>query len=212
MEEARLLSAYDGAAFVYARNQALTYLGKPDPPNYAKVTTFTTDSTNLNLYVHYAALSEDGTFKYHQYPITSANLVKSRQEHNEGRRGLRNEQDYAEKQSCALRDQLREHWKQRHGSLHPIAEGALLPGTVEKTIADDDDYGRPVLDHLAAVDTDKDLWEVERLLDKETSRRGRGYMTRYLVRWKGYGPKWDQWINVKDLNCDELIEEYAATH
>lgn len=32
MEEARLQSAYDGAALVYARNQALSYLGKSDPP------------------------------------------------------------------------------------------------------------------------------------------------------------------------------------
>jgi hypothetical protein len=212
MEKAKLQSAYDGAALVYARNQALSLVGKSDPPGHAEVTTFTTDGTNLNLYAHHATPSEDGTLKYHQYPITSANLVKSHQEHNEGRRGLRNEQDHAWKQSCALRDQLGEHWKQRRGSLHPIAEGAPLPGIVEKTIADKDDYGRPVSGHPAAVDTDKDLWEVERLLDKETSRKGRGYMTRYLVRWKGYGPEWDQWINVKDLNCDELIEEYAATH
>ncbi|KAK0742203.1 hypothetical protein B0T21DRAFT_125650 [Apiosordaria backusii] len=127
MAEARLQSAYDGAALVYARNQALSYLGKPDPQGHAEVTTFTTDGTTLNLFAHYATPSEDGTLEYHQYPITSANLLKSHQEHKEGRRGLRNEQDYARKQSYAMRDQLKEHWKQRRGALQPIAEGAPLP-------------------------------------------------------------------------------------
>lgn len=125
MAEARLQSAYDGAALVYARNQALSYLGKPDSPGYAEVTTFTTDGTTLNFFAHYATPSEDGTLEYHQYPITSAHLLKSRQGYKEGRRGLRNEQDYARKQSYAMRDQLKEHWKQRRGApLQPIAEGA----------------------------------------------------------------------------------------
>lgn len=35
-EEARLQSAYDGAAVVYARNQALPHLGKSDPPGHAR--------------------------------------------------------------------------------------------------------------------------------------------------------------------------------
>jgi hypothetical protein len=70
MDEARLQSAYDGAALVYERNQALSYLGKRDSPGHTEVTTFTTNGTNLDLYAHYAALSEDGTLKYHQYPVS----------------------------------------------------------------------------------------------------------------------------------------------
>lgn len=31
------------------------------------------------------------------------------------------------KQSYALRDQVKEHWKHRSGSLHPIAEGTRSP-------------------------------------------------------------------------------------
>jgi hypothetical protein len=65
MKEAELQSAYGGAALVFARNKALSYLGKSDPPGHAEVTTFTTDGTNLNLYAHYADPSEDGTLKYH---------------------------------------------------------------------------------------------------------------------------------------------------
>ncbi|KND91729.1 hypothetical protein TOPH_03830 [Tolypocladium ophioglossoides CBS 100239] len=142
MEEARLQSAYDGAALVYARNQALSYLGKPDPPGHAEVTTFTTDGTNLNFFAHYATPSgNNGALKYHQYQYASANVKDTYQGHKDGYKGIRNEQDYARDQSCALRDQLTEHWKQRRGGLQPIAEGAPLPGaggTFKETNGDED--------------------------------------------------------------------------
>ncbi|KAK3306552.1 uncharacterized protein B0T15DRAFT_492089 [Chaetomium strumarium] len=126
MEEARLQSAYDGAAIVYARNQALSYIGKPDTPGHAEVTTFTTDGTNINFFAHYAAPSEDGTLEYHQYQYASANVKDSHQGHKDGRRGLRNQQDHAREQSYALRDQLKDHWKQSR-DLHPITEDAQIP-------------------------------------------------------------------------------------
>jgi hypothetical protein len=147
MEEARLQSAYDGAALVYARNQALSYIGKPDPPGHAEVTTFTTDGANLNFFAHYAAPSEDGMLEYHQYPCESVNLKKY-QEFKDGRRGLRNEQDHAREQSYALRDQLKEHWKQRRGSPHPITEGAPppVPDGTSETNADEDEAGHEVVE------------------------------------------------------------------
>jgi hypothetical protein len=149
MKEARLQSSYDGAALVYARSQALSYIGKPDPPGHAEVTTFTTDGTNLNFFAHYAAPSEDGTLKYHQYPYASVNLMKY-QEFKEGRRGLRNEQDHARKQSHALRDQLKERWKQRRGDLNPIVKGEAPPpipdGDFEETNADEGGTGHGVVE------------------------------------------------------------------
>jgi hypothetical protein len=39
MNDARLQSAYDGTTLVYARNQALSLIEKPDPPGHAEVTT-----------------------------------------------------------------------------------------------------------------------------------------------------------------------------
>lgn len=149
MEEARLQSSYDGVALVYARNQALSYLGKPDPDGHAEVTTFTTDGTNLNMYAHYAAPSEDGTLEYHQYPIKSANLIDSYEGFKEGRRWVGNAQDHAKEQSYALRDQLKEHWKQCRGGLHPIAEGAPLPGAegiFEATNGDEDEADYEVVE------------------------------------------------------------------
>ncbi len=67
--------AYNGAAFVYARNQALSYLGKPDLPGHAEVRTFTSDGEIINFYAHYAAPSaDDGKLKYHQYRYASVNV------------------------------------------------------------------------------------------------------------------------------------------
>lgn len=127
MEEARLQSAYDGAALVFARKMALSHLGKADPPGHSEITTFTTDGTNLNLFAHYAAPSGDGTLKYHQHPIKTINLLKSHEEYNEGRRSLRNSQENAKEQAFALRDQLEAHWKKRGRGLYPITKGDTIP-------------------------------------------------------------------------------------
>ncbi|KAK3336898.1 hypothetical protein B0T19DRAFT_410879 [Cercophora scortea] len=130
MKEAELQSAYDGAALVYARNQALSYIGRSDPPGHAEITTFTTDGTTINHYAHYVDESEDGTVKYHQYQYASANVKDSYQGHKEGRRGLRNAQDHAKDQSYTLRDDLREHWKQtqqHRNTLPSVADDTYLP-------------------------------------------------------------------------------------
>lgn len=114
MDGAELQSSYDGAAMVYARNQALSYIGKPGPAGHSQITTFTTDGTNLNLFAHYATRSsEDGRLQYHQYPVDSTNLTISHQRFKDGRRGLRNAQDRARQQAYILRDALKQHWKQR---------------------------------------------------------------------------------------------------
>ncbi len=145
MREAELQSRYDGAALVHARNQALSYIGKSDPPGHAEITTFTTDGKNINFFAHYATEAEDGTLEYHQYPIKTMSLVNSHGEHKEGRRGLRNAQDHAREQSYALKDQLKEHYKQQRSSgLHPVAEGVPtlpVPGTEPPdAYEDEDDY------------------------------------------------------------------------
>ncbi|KAI0868141.1 hypothetical protein GGS24DRAFT_483248 [Hypoxylon argillaceum] len=127
MGKARLQSSYDGAALVYARNQALSYMGRSDPPGHAEVTTFTTDGTTLNQYAHYAEETEDGKTKYHQYRIKSTNLIDSYEDFKAGRRGLRNLQDHARNQSYALRDDLQEYYRQHRSDLQPIAKSSYLP-------------------------------------------------------------------------------------
>ncbi|KAK0655472.1 hypothetical protein B0T16DRAFT_310182, partial [Cercophora newfieldiana] len=111
MEEARMQAAYDGAALVHAREQAIGSMQKPYVPGYAKITTFTTDGTNLNLFSHHAEQTEEGTTEYHQFPIKSINLVDSHEGFKEGRKHLRNAQDLAREESYRLRDELKDHWK-----------------------------------------------------------------------------------------------------
>ncbi|EFX06388.1 hypothetical protein CMQ_6709 [Grosmannia clavigera kw1407] len=115
MLQARTQSAYNGAALVYGRNQALAFLRARDPAGQATVCTFSTDGTNINFNAHFAAprsgrpLSGGQTTEYHQYPIVSTNLTNSFSEFKRGRRQLRNLQDGARKASYALRDRLRQH-------------------------------------------------------------------------------------------------------
>jgi hypothetical protein len=121
-----LQSAYAGAALVYGRNQALSYLEKPDAPRHAEISTFTTDGTTLNLFANYADRTEDGSLQYHQYPVQSIKLTDSHQAFKEGRKALRNAQDHARELSYDLRDRLKEVWRQRRNSKRtpqPVAEG-----------------------------------------------------------------------------------------
>jgi len=51
-----------------------------------------------------------------------------------------------------------------------------------------------------------DEWELERIVDYKTKSDG---IIKYLVRWKGYGPKWDLWKIMKQFNyAKELLAEY----
>ena len=154
MREAELQSAYDGAAMVYTRNKALAYMGKSDPPEHATITTFTTDGTNLNMYAHYAIPSEEdeGTLEYHQYKYASTNIKDSYQGHKDGRKGLRNAQDYAKDQSYALKDQLKEHWKQKRSIFHSIAEEEPLAAPAQALREASTDKEAPLYEEIANED------------------------------------------------------------
>lgn len=114
MEETRLQSAYDGAALVYGRNQALQYLGDADPFGHAAVITFTTDGDSMHFYAHYAAFSaETGGLEYHQYPIWEPNHPSfSFEEYRTSRKRLHNAQDFAREVADDLRSRLKDHWEQ----------------------------------------------------------------------------------------------------
>jgi hypothetical protein len=113
LQKAMLQSAYDGALLVHSRNQALSYLKKPDPEGSAEITTFTTDGTILNFFAHYATPGENGSLRYHQSQLRSISLTDSYKSFKEGRTALRNTQDYAYELSRDLCDQLKKVWGQR---------------------------------------------------------------------------------------------------
>ncbi|KAK4099385.1 hypothetical protein N658DRAFT_487769 [Parathielavia hyrcaniae] len=65
--------------------------------SHAEVATFTTESTNINFFAHYAAVPDEGVLEYHY----------SCDDFKKGRRQLRNLQDDARHLSYALRDRPR---------------------------------------------------------------------------------------------------------
>ncbi|KAI0431838.1 hypothetical protein F5Y09DRAFT_330046 [Xylaria sp. FL1042] len=179
MRDARIQSAYDGAALVHARTQALAYMGKEDPPGHAEITTFTTDGTNLNLYAHYATppAEDEDTLEYHQYPISTTNIKDTYQGHKDGRKGLRNAQDHAKTQSEQLRDQLKQHWKQNRNQLPPVAEG-VRPPDVEPPSHPTDGYEDASPHVLQEEAEDEDDYEddyeiVQPTTDRESSHHSK---------------------------------------
>ena len=53
------------------------------------------------------------------------------------------------------------------------------------------------------------MFEIKRILNKRIIKKGYGEATEYFVRWKGYGPEYDRYYNIKDLNnARKLIDDY----
>lgn len=109
MEEARQQSVYDVAILIYLRNQALFFRRRPACLGHKIEVMIFTDSSNLNLFAHYAASLKGGTLDYLD---DSTNLPGSHQGSMMIRRQPRNGQDRA-----------REQRRQRHSAaLHVTTE------------------------------------------------------------------------------------------
>lgn len=93
---------------------------------------------------------------------------------------------------------------------HVISIAHLEPATTQ----DDDPYHRARPDHPDAVYVEGDTensksYEIEALLGKRTGRKHGKQQTQYLVRWKSYGPEYDEWYGKEELeNAKELVEKY----
>ena len=86
-------------------------------------------------------------------------------------------------------------------------EPAPVPGS--------DPYKRPVATNdvapVAGPESEPE-WEIDAIVGKRTSKKGRKKKTEFLVRWKGYGPEWDSWYADDDLpNARQVIADYEAS-
>jgi len=86
-----------------------------------------------------------------------------------------------------------------HYGIHPVIsvvhlEPAPVPGS--------DPYKRPVATNDVAPvagPASEPEWEIDAIVGKRSSKRGRKKKTEFLVRWKGYGTEWDSWYSDNDL-------------
>lgn len=64
---AEIQAGYGGAAMVYSHNQALAYLGQPDPPRTASVASVISNGLDWKVYAHYAHKNEkSGNMEWYQ--------------------------------------------------------------------------------------------------------------------------------------------------
>lgn len=55
-------------------------------------------------------------------------------------------------------------------------------------------------------------YEIEKLLNKCQVKKSKGQAIEYFVRWKGYGPEWDRWYNVKKLDkAVAFVDNYEVS-
>lgn len=98
------------------------------------------------------------------------------------------------------------NWK-----IHPTVSVAQLEPA---STLQQDPYDRLRPDHRGPVHVEGDTeheksYEIDALLGKRTTKRYGKSKNQYLVRWKGYGPEWDEWYGEDELsNAKELVEDF----
>src|SRR5712672_1279947 len=82
--------------------------------------------------------------------------------------------------------------------IHDVFHASLLTPYKETV-----EHGKNFLEPPPDIIEGEEEWEVEQILGKRIF--GRSKKLQYLVRWKGYSPAHDQWINREDMAADDLI-------
>src|SRR5712671_4150199 len=98
--------------------------------------------------------------------------------------------------SVAYKLQIPATWQ-----IHDVFHASLLTPYKETV-----EHGKNFLEPPPDVIEGEEEWEVEQILDKRIF--GRSKKLQFLVRWKGYSPAHDQWVNREDMATDDLIRIY----
>jgi len=88
--------------------------------------------------------------------------------------------------------------------LHSVFNVVKLTPALDNPIT-----GRKTEDHLLSIVIDGEVeWEVEEILDSRWHRR----RFQYLIKWKGYGCKYNSWESASKVSTPELTVEFHRKH
>lgn len=99
-----------------------------------------------------------------------------------------------EKVGRAYRLEIPKTWE-----IHPVFHSSLLEKVGE------DNYDREPIPQPPEIINNEEEWEVEKILNSKI-KRGK---TEYLVRWKGFTTKSDEWVPFKDIeNAQDMVNAF----
>jgi len=89
--------------------------------------------------------------------------------------------------------------------IHPVIS------VVHLEPAKEDPFDREVAPPPPLEVEGEEWWKIEAVIRQEMRGRGRNRRVHYLVRWKGYGPEFDEWLPVEEMeHSGELVAEFEA--
>jgi hypothetical protein len=93
--------------------------------------------------------------------------------------------------------------------IHPVVNIAHL----EPYYKDEKGIDRP-RKHMNRDDFDKKPeYEVEQIVDEKMIKKGQRRQRRYLTRFVGYSPEWDEWLSKQQLtNAPMALKEWELKH